>query len=332
MSRGRRKRLEEKIVRNLTSARSLRELARLSETSLSTVQYVIQRLTKRGEIKWIPRHTFFGLIKVGMVFDIEETFPTLSEEALLNGVAAIYELLGLGRRYLYVSGVFPLKLLDKALRKVERTLNLKLGEKVLTREYIVRYPGIRTLRGDADEQQLKSLLERFRTPLRESEPSRVPDKIDLMLLAGKEAFGPFIRLNEIYRKLGKQAELTSISRQVLSYHYKHHVLPGWLCNTFIEYLPISETPLRLIVLKGRDAAALARALMHIEHSLEANVDRYSALVIAQYPCKLLRKVYELISYASVSQVKMTIMKPLIRRDILKYWKFLGLKCKWILND
>ena len=331
MSPGRR-RLEEKIVRNLTSARSLRELARLSETSLSTVQYVLQRLTKRGEIRWIPRHSFFGLIKVGMVFDIEETLPTLSEEALPNGVAATYELLGLGRRYLFVSGVFPRKLLDKALRKVEGILNLKLGEKVLAREYIVRYPGIRTLRGDADEKQLKNLLERSRIPLRESEPPRVPDKIDLMLLAGKETFGPFIRLNEIYRKLGKQAGLVNISRQVLSYHYKHHVLPGWLYNTFIEYLPTSEIPLRLIILKGRDAPALARALMRIEHALEAYIDRYSALVIAQYPCNLLRLVYELISYASVSQVDMTIMKPLISRDVLRYWEFLGPKGKWILND
>lgn len=330
MSPGRRQ-LEEKIVRNLTSARSLRELARLSETSLSTVQYALQRLTKRGEIRWIPRHTFFGLIKVGMVFDIEETLPTLSEEVLPNGVAATYELLGLGRRYLFVSGVFPRKLLDKALRKVERTLNLKLGEKVPAREYIVKYPGIRTLRGDADEQQLKNLLERFRIPLRESEPPRVPDKIDLMLLAGKEAFGPFIRLNEIYRKLGGQAGLAGISRQVLSYHYNHHVLPGWLYNTFIEYFSTSEIPLRLIVLKGRDAPALARALMHIEHSLEAYIDRYSALVMAQYPCKLLRLVYELISYASVSQVNMTIMKPLISRNVLNYWEFLGPEGKWVIK-
>ena len=330
MSPGRR-RLEEKIIRNLTSARSLRELARLSETSLSTVQYVLRRLTKRGEIRWIPRYAFFGLIKVGMIFYIEETFLTISEEALPNGVAATYELLGLGRRYLFVSSVFPRKLLDKASRKVRKILNLKFVGKVLAREYIVKHSGIQTLSDDADEQQLKNLLEKLQTPLRESKPPRVPDKIDLMLLAGKEAFGPFIRLNEIYRKLGKQAGLAGISRQVLSYHYKHHVLPGWLYNTFIEYLPTSEIPLRLIILKGRDAPALARALMRIEHALEAYIDRYNALVIAQYPCNLLRLVYELISYASVSQVNMTIMKPLISRDVLRYWEFLGPEGKWIVK-
>jgi len=56
-----------KVLLHIPYARTIRELARLTKLPPTTVQNIIAKLRKTGNIKFIPDYQYFGLINIAII-------------------------------------------------------------------------------------------------------------------------------------------------------------------------------------------------------------------------------------------------------------------------
>lgn len=85
------------------------------------------------------------------------------------------------------------------------------------------------------------------------------DEKDILLLWAKFRW-PFASLREAERESEKYIG-RKVSHQVLSWHFRNHVLKLWAGNRVRLYADAQQVPYRLLYLEGKDAPALARALV-----------------------------------------------------------------------
>ncbi|RLE95489.1 MAG: hypothetical protein DRJ55_01785 [Thermoprotei archaeon] len=97
-------------------------------------------------------------------------------------------------------------------------------------------------------------------------------------------------------------------------------------------MPSGKVPFIALYLRGREAPALARALLALPGSIFAYVDMNKAYILAQYPCDLLHDVFSLASVADVeAPLGILTMKLGFKAKSPKLWWFLnkvGRRYEW----
>lgn len=115
------------------------------------------------------------------------------------------------------------------------------------------------------------------------------DEIDVLAYWGKARW-PFTSFREMAqmceRYIGR-----SVSHQVLSWHFRKHLLKLWIGNRVRLYADVDRTPYRILYLEGRDAPAVARALVKLPWFHTAYIDFSRALVSGQPPCESFLPLY-----------------------------------------
>jgi len=118
------------------------------------------------------------------------------------------------------------------------------------------------------------------------------DDVDVLLLWAKLRW-PFASLRDIEREseryLGRK-----VSHQVLSWHFRNHVLKLWAGNRVRLYADSQQVPYRLHYLEGRDAPAVARALVQLPWFHTAYIDVEKAIVSGQPPCASMLHLYRVL--------------------------------------
>jgi hypothetical protein len=127
------------------------------------------------------------------------------------------------------------------------------------------------------------------------------DYIDVFLLWAKHRW-PFTSLREAEgeseKYLGRR-----VSHQVLSYHFRNHVLKLWAGNRVWLYADAQQVPYRLLYLEGRDAPAVARALVQLPWFHTAYIDVGKAVVSGQPPCASMPHLYRVLGDLDVDVVE-----------------------------
>jgi DNA-binding MarR family transcriptional regulator len=118
------------------------------------------------------------------------------------------------------------------------------------------------------------------------------DDVDVLLLWAKFRW-PFASLREAERESEKYLG-RRVSHQVLSWHFRNHVLKLWAGNRVWLYADAQQVPYRLLYLEGRDAPAVARALVQLPWFHTAYIDVGKAVVSGQPPCASMPHLYRVL--------------------------------------
>jgi len=127
------------------------------------------------------------------------------------------------------------------------------------------------------------------------------DDVDVLLLWAKYRW-PFTPLREIENKSEKYLG-RRVSHQVLSYHFRNHVLKLWAGNRIWLYADAQQVPYRLLYLEGRVAPAVARALVQLPWFHTAYIDVGKAVVSGQPPCASMPHLYRVLGDLDVDAVE-----------------------------
>jgi len=148
------------------------------------------------------------------------------------------------------------------------------------------------------------------------------DEIDLKIIKEKHKYA-FKKLREISRVVG-------ISHQTLSYHFRKHVRRIWCGNRIGLFLDANIVPFRVYIFEGKDAPALAKALIELPYFHSALIDEETAYIVAQ-PSDTIRKYIseitrEVDAHMPFGELRMELK---MRRRVPNYIRFFK-DGKWIL--
>jgi hypothetical protein len=118
------------------------------------------------------------------------------------------------------------------------------------------------------------------------------DDVDILLLWAKSRW-PFTSLREAERESEKYLGRI-VSHQTLSWHFRNHVLRLWAGNRVWLYADTQQVPYRLLYLEGKDAPAVARALVQLPWFHTAYIDVGKAVVSGQPPCASMPHLYRVL--------------------------------------
>ena len=127
------------------------------------------------------------------------------------------------------------------------------------------------------------------------------DDEDVLLLWAKFRW-PFTSLREAERESEKYLGRT-VSHQVLSWHFRNHVLKLWAGNRVWLYADTQQVPYRLLYLEGSDAPAVARALVQLPWFHTAYIDIEKAVVSGQPPCASMPHLYKALGDLDVDVIE-----------------------------
>ena len=160
-----------------------------------------------------------------------------------------------------------------------------------------------------------------------------PDSIDLAILLGKYRH-PFNSIVNIIRSIRKyDPTFPIVSKQVLSYHYRNHVLKYWLYNTVNIYFDARCVPFRFFYFEGPESHIVARILVNLPSFYWALIDKDKALVLGQPPGYMFENIYKIISTFDVEIPLGDLIMSLenMRRLIPLLWKFVE-NNRWVWRD
>jgi len=260
---------------------------------LSSVQNTLTKLYRKGRVYFVPDYGKFGLIPIALIVE-----PTVIEE-LPYGTVSVRNIYGGGRILKLISALIPYVFLEEYCNSIPANI-------------LILIRGLKYYRWRPDDggtlylPEKGTLIPVFSNIFTKEEypenncfrevENITPDIYDLIILSAKLHRGPFIRHKEALKealKIDQSIALTS--SQTLSYHFKRHVMPAWLYNTFIPYLPMNEVPFRLFYIKGKEAHIVARSLIKLPYFSTALIDVNTALVLGQPPCFMHERIFELLT-------------------------------------
>ena len=296
---------EYKILRKIPVSWNLRELSRISGVPYTTVHRFVRGFRKRGAIHFIPRYEKLGLTEYFLITSLDrvERLPPFTR---LSRIAY-----ATGRKMRIIRALVPYTLIEE----YKRALNLKIYAEV--RGFEVRFyrpDSPRTFYSDGVIKALFSqpLEEEVKGEVREWYPvNKAPDLIDLAVITGKLARGPFIENKAAYELVKRyDKSLPSISKQLLSYHVREHVKKKyWAYNSVNIFVDVNITPFKYYYFEGRDAPIVARLLTNMPFFSFAIIEKNKAVVFGQVPCSLMEKLYMLLS---IFDIKMPFGEIVLR--------------------
>lgn len=283
------------VIHNIPYSLRISEIAGKAELPYSTTYKILEALRQRGKISFIPSYWSMGLLPIAVIVrgDLSSRKPppyTLSVRRLFGH-----------HRYTLFTAVVPREMVDRYLRSLE-------GDRVaLVRgfELAMWLPSSRLTLYSADfGTMIPAYSYIYGELLENTRPVRMPkfggeklDWLDVAIIVKKMDYA-FTKLTEVKAFLEKSYGV-KVSKQVLSYHFKNHVVRHWVHNTVSLYLDMRLVPFRIFMLEGPAAPAVARTLTKIPYFYTAYIDVDKAIVVGQPPCSMHEELYEMLSSVDV---------------------------------
>lgn len=292
---------EWRVVQAYPKSLNLAKVAASTGLPYSTVVDVTKRLWERGvRVSFIPRLGVIGAKPVLLVYQGDRTF----EPPLYT----VYAFRGLGKVKFH--GVFALV--------PEAYVNDYLAE--LGREPIVEIIG-----AQVDYWNPNGRLTRYEPELglvvpdssrvgeviggrmdaSQADERKWVDWVDLLILSVKMR-NAYAKLSSTLSRLGS-AYGPVPSRQLVSYHFRMHVVPLWSGNVVRIEMQESPCPERIYLFRGKEAGRAARALIEAPYFNEALIGEGLAAVLAKPPCTAQILPYEVLSAAVNTELEEFIL-------------------------
>ncbi|QOJ78828.1 hypothetical protein IG193_08795 [Infirmifilum lucidum] len=313
----------ERLLYALPYSRTLRELARNSKVSHTAARRIVRELSTEGAFRFVPDDSFYGLTRlVAFVDRVPRRLPFTT-----TGVRSLVSQEGM---HTLVMAYLPEALAGKYVESLSEEAGVL--EWFVTRDYVAWLPRPE-LRG-VSPGEFDGLVDRapeYIPPRTNLRPLAVPDQIDLVLLWGKLLMGPFARPTEIYSRASREEGLPAVSKQVLSYHYRAHVQPGWRYSTYFKYISSEELPFVAYYVRGREAERVARALALLPNLGMSLIGDGRALYMGQLQCRY-HTLFAEIPQSYGVEATLMFMKLDLRLDVPRLWRLLDAehrKWRWV---
>jgi len=294
-----------RILKAVETSLTIMEISRKSNVNISTVSRVLSEI-KQGS-KGITTRFEINMEKAGII-----SVATISKKFVerLPYLQSFRTLRVLGRKfYLYTALLPSERMIDEWLSNFE--------EKSLTvRGLERRFWSPSSPSTVYSEGFVQGCPEQV--TVSERDPPMLPeieatiDEIDVLLYWEKSRW-PFISLREIARESKKYLG-REISHQVLSWHFRNHLLKLWNGNRIRLYVDLNRVPYRLLYLEGRDAPAIARALTQLPWFHTAYIDFDRAIISGQPPCESMLPFFKQLGELDVNTLDF-VMEPSMVRGV-----------------
>ncbi len=272
-------------------------IARISELTglpYSTVIDVVKRLSRMGiEMHFVPRYDVMNVKPLFLLFKAEgvERLPLYTVRvSRLKGRSS----------YLGVLALVPERHVDDYVAALpERPVERVEGEEVrhwLPTGRLTRYVSGLGLVLPSTER-LEEVLAAGRAPIERRE-KRWVDWIDLLVIIFKMRYA-YTKLSEVARLIEERLGMSAPSRQLMSYHYRTHVMGLWNYNAVGFRLNETVAPRRLYVFRGKESRVAARTLVEMPYFFESYIGEEGAATYAQPPCYTHRILYDILSTVDV---------------------------------
>ncbi|MGB9786167.1 MAG: hypothetical protein ACPLRJ_02690 [Infirmifilum uzonense] len=323
-----------KILYALPHSRTLRELARNAGVSHTAVRRLLKELSTQGRFRVVTDDGFWGLTRV-IAFDEEGRIPRQVPFGT-TGLRTIVSEQGSGT---LVMSYIPKRLVDKYMETLREEVDV--SEWFSSKEYIAWLPNPELEAvTPKDFEKLVDRSAEYVPPKTRAKPLNMPDEYDLILIWGKLVYGPFARPSDIFSKI-EGVEMPS--KQVLSYHYRVHIEPGWRYTTYFEIANVEEIPFVFYYLRGSEAERVARALALLPGHGMSFIGEHSALYIGQPLCGYhplfldIPQNYDVVAPYGVAYMKLDLYTSVPRLWKLldrekKEWRWLGEKIPITLHE
>lgn len=322
---------EWKFIYSMEDSLNLQEISRKTDLSYSNVYHIYNNLRARADFFFHIDYKKINLLPILVLINANETL-----EYVNNFVISIRKIYGVHSYYLVyalVPYIYKREYIDSF--DVEPVVIIEGLEVVKWR------PSYNSCVYMPSKQILVPVFNSWIENIKElSKPvkewyssSQAPDPIDIAIIMSKIKH-PYRPLLKIIRNLRKyNPNIPVLSKQVLSYHYKQHVLKYWLYNTVNLYFDFNLVPFRLFYFEGPDAHIVARILTRYPMFYRALIDKDKAIVFGQPPGNIFENIYRIISMFDVEMPLGDLIVSLenMARFITPLWKYIE-NNKWIWID
>jgi len=272
---------EWKFMVSVTRAWTLRDVARISGLSVSTVHRILQKFYEKGSLYFLLDLKKANLLLLALIF------PKLDIKEVPPFTVSIREVYNIGT-YTLITALVPPPLVEKYIGWFNKEPVLVIRGY----EYLRWRPDGGLSKYSAQFERVLPIFnfevvrKRYSYPVeRWSRGFTAPDIYDLILIHGRMR-NPLARPMEIYKEVkARDPCLPKISEQLLSYHFTRHVKSMWKGNTAIVFSSMELVPVRIFYFEGKDAPIFARILCQLPGAYTARIDVNKSLVIGQFPCK-----------------------------------------------
>ena len=274
------------IIRNLDNSLTMKEVALKSGIPYTTVSNTLRKLGEKCKVGFNPDYKKIGLIYYVVLFKgFSRQFLSLPYVYTVRRAENRKRVFGL------LTALVPYKYLNefKDVLQLEEEYSITTFHRIIWRpsksrlmsyENGVLKPNFKSFDKVFEENKLVK-EERFWKGVR-------VDKYDMFILSYKVK-DLFTSLRELSRRTGGR-----VSHQVLSYHYRTHVLKLWDGNVVRFYVDVERFPIWVIVLSGENVKAFTRTLIEIPGFYVAFLGEKETLLWGQVPYLIKLQIYSLI--------------------------------------
>ena len=251
----------------------------------------------------------------------------LKKAKMPEGIVSIREAYGPGKKVHVITALVPFNLLREWMQLLESN-DVSILKAILGVEYRKWNPAespIMLLEGYVVPilPEIERYVHWAKNPPSKPINIRVPDPYDLALLHYYMKEPPWKPLGLHPHALADG--IKPLDSRRLSDHWRNHVKPYWLFNTYRFLLDQSKVPIRLLVLEGRDAWRAARGLSLMPYVFSVFINRREAAIIAQFPCALMRELYRLLSELELEVSFDLLLAPSLVKWAPRLWRFVRKK-------
>ncbi|QOJ78580.1 hypothetical protein IG193_07430 [Infirmifilum lucidum] len=280
---------EWRVISAATRALTVAKISEIASLSYSTVIDVVKRLGRLNlGVSFVPHHDMLGFQHVFLLFEDYEIkqFPVFTQ--------AVYKLLG-RRRYIGVKALVPETRVPDYISAFRReplyTLRTYEVRHWMPSGRLTKYlPGLNIV--VPTMEKLGEVLAESRVPRKPRERKWV-DWVDLVVLYFKMKY-VYTKLSDMTNLVRENFRIEPPSRQLMSYHYRTHVVNFWSHNKINFRLNPELAPLKVYIFNGKEGESAARTLIEAPYMHEALVGESSAVILGQSPSHLERLIYEVI--------------------------------------
>lgn len=315
---------EWKVLVAATKSLSVAKVSENASLPYSTVIDVVKRLARlKIGISFVPHLDKMGLRSVFLLYEDKplRSLPIYTQ--------TVYKLLS-RKRYLGIKALIPENLEAEYVSAIpgEPLYSVRTTEvRYWTPEgKLTKYlPGYNIVLPSADG--LDDVLAAARSLPHRYEKLWV-DWVDLVIVYFKLKYA-YTKLSDMARLIKESFGLEPPSRQLMSYHYRSHVVGLWAYNRTVFRLNTALVPMKLYLLTGKEGAFASRALVHAPYIFEALVGDSCSLVTGQPPSYLEPLIYEVL-YSTNSEMPFGALlvteereMPWISPGAIEYYKNRG---------
>jgi len=322
---------EWEILSASTYSLSIREIARKTKIPHTTVNRFIERARRYVKIRFVPNFRKLNLVPLILLFSKYN-----KPEKVSVFTTSVRKVFGY-KPYIMVFGLVPAPFLEDYIESigVEPLITIRGYD---FQRWHVTQPGT-VYR--ADENTFFPNLDVYKDIIRKvDKPKKLsgdtaPDKIDLAIITWKyfrDAYTPLSETINLSRKY--DPNFLDISKQVLSYHYRKHVVGRyWLYNSHTFYFNTTRIPIKVYIFEGSEAHIVANILVTLPYFYFSMIDENQAAVLGQIPCSMHETIYRLISQFDITTPfgDLIMTSHVITKSIPRLFKY-SENGKWVWSE